>query len=795
MSRVLLAPLSFLLVVASLAPSSALAVEGSNSPSGDVRLGPCLSAHYEYHYDRNALRDSRRAGDSLIALTRAGNLLRFDAGTLKLTGEWFGPVPATCLGRGEGDSVLAGFADGRVCRVDPAMLAMAEVAHLPDRVQWIGYREAGPGRRGGIVAVVEMTMLMEGVSDGGRRYQPIIASGMGTWRGWQEIFSVIYDLPSGNRIAIPPIRGLRAGGQYGRTQPYFDDSRRASAFLLDSKGRLWLGAALGQWGGWCATVDPGRGKLHWIDYLDEGKPKRIWDWVYGFAELRDGQVWAFGGHEYQVSDEAFIRRIDRGRAEDLFSGELGKSFIAGEPDPPDTEPDRPHTPITNVVEAPDGDLWLSSGHKVYRTDRKFERWAKARELSEASPMDRYRESDSPLFIPGLHIRDDRGLSATCATAWDGLITLDDGKETSHALPGQLGAPDITRIIDSAEGTFFSVEREDGDPRATPWRLRDGRWEIAQFRLPIGLPAVDERGLVGGPVSSWFETRPFVGPRGTLYVVANARNNVYGDPDNPSRFVTARWRNGRAEVLGNEPTGIDPDAPFVTPDGVLWGAVIIAADPWVEKTEGRVLLLRFIDGTWTTVAERPAESGSPEAKPFVHGDHSWPGVRFDITCGLRVVNGSGPPWILLDRQVKGLRRLAHGPNFRDPRLSWIPLSEGGRVLRVYDALPRPEGDILLATDAGLRRFDAATNTLGPGPLPAPGHPVTSLARDGLGRVWLGGEGLWLVDPDGKTLHDVGALPMVGRTPVVTVAADPGHRDGVIVSLGARGVVFVRVAPGS
>ncbi len=38
---------------------------------GDTRIAPALTAHYEYHYDRNAIRDSARSGDSLVALTDA----------------------------------------------------------------------------------------------------------------------------------------------------------------------------------------------------------------------------------------------------------------------------------------------------------------------------------------------------------------------------------------------------------------------------------------------------------------------------------------------------------------------------------------------------------------------------------------------------------------------------------------------------------------------------------------------------------------------------------------------------
>src|SRR5689334_20760667 len=76
-------------------------VSGSTSPTGTVRLAPGLTAHYAYHYNRNALADVLPAGDAFLALTDSGNLLRFDRATLKLTKEWFGPTAMTCLGRRE----------------------------------------------------------------------------------------------------------------------------------------------------------------------------------------------------------------------------------------------------------------------------------------------------------------------------------------------------------------------------------------------------------------------------------------------------------------------------------------------------------------------------------------------------------------------------------------------------------------------------------------------------------------------------------------------------------------------
>jgi hypothetical protein len=175
---------------------------GLVSPAGTVRLGSGLTARYSWSYyngDRNAMADAVRAGDALIALTGSGALVRFDAATLKPAREWSGPVGATCLGRGEGDTVLAGYADGRVGRIDPATLAMTELARLPGKVQWVGTIPAGAGQaaKPRLVAVVEQTR------------------------------PVVHDLGTGKTFSIDPAGGRPAS---------------ATAFLLDRRHRLWLGA-------------------------------------------------------------------------------------------------------------------------------------------------------------------------------------------------------------------------------------------------------------------------------------------------------------------------------------------------------------------------------------------------------------------------------------------------------------------------------------------------------------------------------------------------------------------------
>src|SRR5207253_3837690 len=110
--------------------------------------------------------------------------------------------------------------------------------------------------------------------------------------------------------------------------------------------------------------------------------------------------------------------------------------------------------------------------------------------------------------------------------------------------------------------------------------------------------------------------------------------------------------------------------------------------------------------------------------------------------------------------------------------------------ILDAISWTEGHLLLATDEGMRVYEKASGKLLPAPLPEPGRPVKLLCRDGLGRLWLAGEGLWMLGRDGRTLHSLDSLPMMGRTEVAALASDAKHADGIVASLGERGVLFVR-----
>ena len=724
---------------------------GSASPVGTVRLASGLTAHYAYHSNRNAVADLARAGDALIALTDLGNFLRLNYATLELTREWFGPVPATCLGRGENGAVLAGLADGRICRIDPATLATTELARLTGKLQWVGVTSAGTAKPR-LVAVVEQKKWAK--DDDGDRY---------------EIpFSVVHDHGSGKTYLVDP-------------QGENPSNIHATSLLLDSKHRLWLGADNGEWGGWCSYVDLDAGEIRLVPGLriyDE-VPQPLWRGVVGFTELRDGQVWAYGGTTHMGMTDGFIWRVDQGKSEELYRLDNGplvrrqmkearKAAGVEEPeakDEPKRKPDppfptgRPYLPITHVVEGPEaGAITVVSFSDIYRTDARLARWEKVHELKigyrggrpdavGSYPSVRRVLPDAPAGKP---------VGLVFATRVDGLVRLAEGKETRHALHGQLGAEYVQRLEASSEGLLVI----DGSDESHPSRFAGGAWSEVSFAPPY--EPVDPNGpeaRVRPGAREWHKSIPLVGRDGSIVTI-----NSSGWA--PGSQAIALWRNGKAEVVGREVSQLVVEACFLTPDGQIWNA-----------DDGG--LRRLVNGQWSKAT-----------------DYDWPrGVGRtewnEIGWGLRAINDAGPPWILHDRTNELLLRLSHGPNFENPWLEVSPLNEDGQRLEVRDAISWTKGELLLATDRGLRTFPIDGGRVATPALDAGGRPVTHLVRDGRGRLWLGGEGLAVLEADGKTLHSLDELPLPGRSKIVAMAADPQHPDGAIASVEDRGVIFVRV----
>ncbi|WP_165068836.1 hypothetical protein [Paludisphaera rhizosphaerae] len=671
------------------------AEEPPRPATGRVSLASGRAIDYTVHLDRNSLQDALQVGNGLIALTSSGALLRFDRSEVRPDRERVDVAQFVCLGRGEDGSVYAGLDDGRVCRVDPTTLELTEVAKLPSAPRWIGWRPASTGRSAGLVAVISATRHVE---DEGRRYE------VG--------YTIVHDLAAGRTFKLL--------------------SNWPTTFLLDHRSRLWLGTDRGEWGGSVERLDLIGGA---VDSLGQ----ESWDGVYGFVELRDGQVWAFCGTTHLGSRRSAITRVDGEKPERLFTLH---------PPPADprqpADPNDPKMPITHIVEEDDGLLVLSYSD-VFRVDRGLKNWKRVAELKL-----RYRGGHPYAMglYPAVRTIDPpvrHGEPYVLATVGNGVVLLDDEKATPHKLLGQLGSSWISRIENTTEGTLFL----ESDDRLPAWKLGENGWAVADLAPPF---AADPASPYEASQGRWSETHTLVTANGAIYTISGTSGT--------GTRTTARRANGRSERIGRETSWLFPGNSFVTRDGTLWNAF-----------SG---LTRFEQGRWQPVG-RTGE-GESEAFPT-----------------LRAIDLKGPPWFLVDASGEGgdLWRLVPGPRREDVRLTRQAIGLGPTTPQVYDALPLSGGSLLLATDVGLRNYKPASGEISPSVFPGPSAPVIAIARDGLGRLWLGNDrGLWLSEAGAKAAETFETVPWVGRGEILDLAPDPQHPDGVIAALGSRGVAFLR-----
>ena len=697
-----------LLAVMSIVPWTAtlLADESPRPPSYEVRLASGRVVEYTIHFDRNSLRDSLRVGDGLIALTSSGVLLRFELPQVRLVRERIDNVEVTCLGRGEGGAVLAGLADGRVCRVDPATLGLSDVAKLPTAPQWAGWCHAAGNRPAGMVVATRHTKRME--EDG---------------EHWDAPYWVVHDLATKKTFAL----------EYP-----------ANTVLLDRAGRLWLGIDNGEFGGHVLRIDLSAGIVTAIKPPPSREPggEDSWDGIYGFIELRDGQIWAFGGVSHMGFNEGEITRVDEAKA---------RTMAAFDPPPnPRQKPDpsRPWMPITHVIEENDG-LLVFSYSDVFRVDKALKAWKRAATLEIQYRWGRPDAVGAYPAVSTVHSPSREGEPYWLATIGDGYVVLDGQKVTPRSIPGQLGASNICEIANTSEGTLVFED----DPQLATWRLGPKGWEIAKLAPPFEPDRPDEVPVFDKGNATWHETRVLVGPGGKIYTVS-------GTGQIAGTRTTAHRVDGKTVRLGRETSVLIPSSSFVTADGTLWNAADYG-------------LLRFHNGNsrWESAEELPPGN-------FPRGP-------------VGPLNSNGPPWLLLDLDRKRLWRLDHGKKGENPRLTRVHVENERRTLSINDGISWLDGSLLLATDQGLKAYTPGMHTVSPVNVPEPPQPATAVARDGLGRIWLVSEKkLWLSEPEAKISEAFDRVPCVGLSTVEALAPDPQQADGIIAALGSRGVASVR-----
>lgn len=679
-------------------------------PAVAARLASGRAVEITLHRPVNALADAARSGDAIIAATADGRLLRFEGPELRLAKERDAGAAIACLGKGEGDAVLAGFEDGRVGRVDPDTLDLAEIARLPEEPQWVGWSPRAGDGRGGIVAVA---------------------------RG------VVHDL--GAKRAI-------------------DTKNAATACLVDHDGWLWVGGDRGEWGGRVARVDLRAGTFVEVPppprpagdddpapsfvVADSSPPpaappheaRSFWSGVYGFVELSDGQVWAYGGTMHMGISDAFIGRVDDLVGRSLFTYKTPNFDDLGT-----LVPFGPVLPVTQILE--DGDALLVLAYSdVFRVDRRLTNWEKTADLRLRYTWGRRDAVGAYPAVRAVLPPSRPAGPVLLATASDGLIELDGSRVKTHLVSGRLGASNIRRIEMTAEGLLFL----EGD-ESPAWKLAPEGWRAVDLAPPFEVDPDSDAPQFERDLKGWESTRVLVTPGGEITTVSDVGLQ-------PGTVVVARREGARAMVLGRETSDVMASNCFSTPDGLLWNAYGL----WLR---------RFSDGRWRRVTELQQD---------------WPNAPVAIRT-------KGPPWVVHDAEESGpaLRLLDPGRGDAAPSFTRIILREGDAELTVHGATAWSDDAVLLSTNAGLRAYMPSASAHAKVDLPDPENLTGVLARDGLGRLWLGGDdGLRLAVPGAKAVESFADVPPIGRVAVTALAPDPDHPDGVVAGLGPRGVAFVR-----
>jgi hypothetical protein len=662
-----------------------------------------LKLGIEYHFDRNAIMDSRVLGAQILGLAASGNLVTFSTESFKLRQEKVLRRRSTCLGPTLGPAdkthVLAGISNGSIVRVAASDLAIEQVADVPGVPLWIGKR----------------------VKDGAL----VIA-----FRPEAE--------PDGNVL----VRDDSVGRTY--------DVGPGPILFLDSKDRLWFASG---------------GKVNALDLLT-GTRKEVawkggWPGLRGFAELSDGQIWAFGGDDRAGEMSSYLIRLFPGPRPIALHSASGKNRAAA----------APTTPITHVLEDQDPARVLVVSHGgVSISDANAISWRPLDALAAG-----HRESDATVALGQAHAVDHRVL---LTLARGGFMEITADFTRRHLLDGQDSVFRPSAIVRLESGVAFY-----GD--GGPLFYKSGRW------LPLPDPIMPPAELMGLPRPGEKErlwvamtTIPIEGV--VSYVIAKAgppRNYVGHIHGLRDVFLTARWDGKGLTVLGREELPIEPDDTFATPDKQLWNV----------DDQG---LWNFSGGHWRMVMRAGPDSpgdtpskGSAAARGHGHFSSAiGEPLHFAETYASPFYGlpSGAPSWALV--------RLDSNETGGVPLIDELPVRLDGRRLLIRDLTiwGNRKEELLLATDHGLCGFNVKWGTCELFRPEGLGDEVSLFMRDGTKRLWLGGRGLWVLR-DQKHADEVhSAIPMLADTKVIALAEAPDGK--LVIGLEDRGAIFLTIPQG-
>jgi hypothetical protein len=387
----------------------------SSLPSTSARF-----SRHEYHYDRNALVSCALVGSSLLATAEAGHLLRFDRRTFALTGESLSARRARFVVPEGSNGALVAFQSGRIARIDATKFALETIAVVPGTPVWLGVWQ---GRTGVVVYG-----------------QPLA----GTWS-------------LGEQLSAYRVRVIASG-----LDVLVDE--KPSAFLIDGRDRLWMGADYGEWGGALEVLD-----------LTSGSVRELPDWggrgVYGLAEPDLGVVWALGGGSHMGMYGAFVTRAAPEPVKDLYHFE-GMAPLFARQQKAWFAASEPRVPLTHAFARPTGGVWLLSQHAFIEVDSELRRFKRVADLILKNVPGRPDAvGDYPAVRSAVSDRD----RIVLATRLDGFVTLENGSVVPHGLPTRIvGSP--SWVLPVPSGTLFW-----GDGRGS-LRTATGDWKAIEAEI-------------------------------------------------------------------------------------------------------------------------------------------------------------------------------------------------------------------------------------------------------------------------------------------------------------------------
>jgi hypothetical protein len=688
----------------------------------------------------NNLAASVEAGDRLVAMTGAGQLLSFDRATFRLESQLL-DRRATCLGRGPDGTVLAAMADGDVVRVDPRTFALARIGHLDQTPEWLGAMAPSGSGPPHVLALIRDTALHEkGLV---LECCPLAVADLtaGKTFGWGSVDEALVRYPGFGRVA-----------------------------LADSRGRLWIGEDHGEWGGGACWFDLAEGAFHDVKspFGEEGKDRDYRGNVYNFSELADGRILILGGCIH-FDASTFIDEVRDGKAVPLYQ-EPGdqplKVRMKGAAKRPESTTDRPRLPVTHILQDPKtGDLTVFAFSDVFQVGADFKSWKKTARLQIHYAPGRPDAMGAYPAVRAVHRTDDGFI---LATSGDGYATLSGDKRVPHAMAGQLQIDMVNLVAGTTEGVLVA----DADDVNGTWLVRDGK--VARVHMAPPLDAAAEGG--------WLDVQVLLGPRGSLYSFSSTISD-------PVRRVVVRWRDGTAMVLsdqrmpgeswtegkGEPPLGnavrfvtdgkgevrILASTAFVTPDGAVWR---IGLGNKLQRLDEAA---RWVDA-----------GNAPES-----GINSEP---------LRAVSDGGPPWIMAGRF--GLWKMSVAAAGKALLEGLTVTNDEGADVIVWSAATMPGNRLLVAGYPGFWIVDLETMKGSRLDLKSPKADVHAVACDGLGRFWLVGSGVWMVEADERTVHRIDLGQTICGGYLKTVASDPAAPDAVFAA-GSAGLVRIQVPQGS